>query len=38
MRKETNGWKWPLFAFAYLFALAYVAAGLTYHIAQGFGL
>ncbi len=38
MRKETNGWKWPLFAFAYLFALAYVAAGLTYQIARGFGL
>jgi len=38
MRKETNGWKWPLFAFAYLFALAYVAAGITYQIARGFGL
>jgi len=38
MRKETNGWKWPLFAFAYLFALAYGAAGLTYYIARSFGL
>ncbi len=38
MRKETNGWKWPLFAFAYLMVLAYLAAGLTYHIAKGFGL
>jgi len=38
IRKETHSWKWPLFAFAYLFVLAYVAAGLTYHIARGFGL
>jgi hypothetical protein len=26
-RRETNGWKWPLFMIGYLFALAYVAAG-----------
>lgn len=38
MKKETNGWKWPLFAFAYLFALAYVAAGITYYLARSFGL
>ena len=38
MKKETNGWKWPLFAFGYLFVLAYVAAGLTYHTARTFGL
>jgi len=38
MKKETNGWKWPIFAFAYLFILAYVAAGLTYHTAKAFGL
>ena len=38
IKKETNGWKWPLFAFAYLFILAYIAAGLTYHIARAFGL
>jgi len=37
MKKETNGWKWPLFAFGYLFALAYVAAGITYHTARAFG-
>lgn len=24
---ETNGWKWPIFALRYLFALAYLAAG-----------
>lgn len=38
MRKETNGWKWPIFAFTYLFILAYLAAGGTYHIAKAFGL
>ncbi len=38
IRKETNSWKWPLFAFAYLFVLAYVAAGLTFHTATAFGL
>lgn len=38
MRKETNSWKWPIFAFTYLFILAYLAAGLTYHIAKAYGL
>ena len=38
MRKETNGWKWPVFAFAYLTGLAYVAALLTYHGARAAGL
>ena len=38
MKKETNSWKWPLFAFGYLFVLAYVAAGVTYHSAVAFGL
>jgi len=38
MKKETNGWKWPIFAFSYLFVLAYVAAGITYHTARAFGL
>jgi ferrous iron transport protein B len=38
VRRETNGWKWPLFMLAYLFALAYVAAGATYWVAQSFGL
>ena len=37
-RKETNSWKWPLIMFAYLFALAYVAAGLTYWAAKTAGL
>ncbi|MGF7151743.1 ferrous iron transport protein B [Sphingomonas zeicaulis] len=38
IRRETNGWKWPAFALAYLFALAYVAAGATYWGAIALGL
>jgi ferrous iron transport protein B len=37
-RRETNGWKWPGFMLAYLFALAYVFAGLTYWTAVWAGL
>ena len=37
-RRETNGWKWPLFMVAYLFVLAYLAAGLTYWAAVAAGL
>ena len=34
-RRETGGWAWPAFMFAYLFAMAYAAAGATYWIARG---
>ncbi|MFN3749559.1 MAG: ferrous iron transporter B [Sphingorhabdus sp.] len=37
-RRETNGWKWPTFMVVYLFALAYVAAGITYWTAVAAGL
>jgi ferrous iron transport protein B len=37
-KRETNGWKWPLFMTAYLFGLAYIAAGATYWIAVWAGL
>jgi len=37
-RRETNGWKWPTFMLVYLFALAYVAAGITYWSAVALGL
>jgi ferrous iron transport protein B len=37
-RRETNGWKWPLFMVSYLFVLAYIAAGATYWTAVAFGL
>jgi ferrous iron transport protein B len=37
-RRETNGWKWPAFMLAYLFGLAYVAAGATFWAATALGL
>ncbi|HEY0958208.1 MAG TPA: ferrous iron transporter B [Novosphingobium sp.] len=37
-RRETNGWRWPVFMLVYLFALAYVAAGVTYWSAVALGL
>lgn len=37
-RRETNGWKWPAFMLGYLFALAYVAAGITFWTATAIGL
>jgi ferrous iron transport protein B len=33
MRRETNGWRWPLFSFTYMTALAYLAALVTYQLA-----
>ncbi len=38
IRRETNGWKWPLFTLGYLFALAYLAAGATFWLASVLGL
>ncbi len=32
MRRETNSWRWPAFAFGYLLALAYGASFLTHRI------
>jgi ferrous iron transport protein B len=37
-RRETNGWKWPLFMVGYLFILAYIAAGITFWTATAAGL
>ena len=37
-RRETNGWKWPAFMLAYLFGLAYLAAGATFWAATAAGL
>jgi ferrous iron transport protein B len=37
VRRETNSWRYPLIMAAYLFALAYLAAFATYHIALAFG-
>ena len=38
VRRETNGWKWPAFMLLYLFALAYILAGITYWSAVALGL
>ncbi|MEG8041123.1 ferrous iron transporter B [Sphingomonas sp. LR60] len=37
-RRETNGWKWPIFMLGYLFATAYVMAGITFWLATFAGL
>jgi len=36
-RRETNSWRWPVFMFVYLMALAYVAALVTYRVALALG-
>jgi len=33
-RRETGGWKWPMFMVAYLFALAYAASFITFQTAS----
>ncbi len=33
-RRETASWRWPIFMFSYLFAAAFVAAGITFHTAS----
>jgi ferrous iron transport protein B len=33
MRRETNSWRWPAFAFGYLLTLAYSASFLTHRVA-----
>ena len=32
VKRETNGWKWPLFMTAYMTALAWIASFLTYQV------
>jgi ferrous iron transport protein B len=32
IRRETNSWRWPAFVFAYMTALAYIGALITYQI------
>jgi ferrous iron transport protein B len=36
-RRETGGWRHPAIMAGYLFAMAYVAAGITYHVVRAFG-
>ena len=37
-RRETNGWKWPVFMLSYLFGVAYVFSGIVYWSAVALGL
>lgn len=37
IRRETNSWRWPLFAFSYLLVLAYGGAYLTHWAVSRFG-
>jgi len=37
MRRETNSWRWPAFAFSYMFVLAWVTALVARTIAAGLG-
>jgi ferrous iron transport protein B len=37
IRRETNSWRWPVFAFGYLLALAYGASLATHHLAVWLG-
>ncbi len=37
MRRETNSWRWPAFAFSYMFAVAWVMAVVARSIAVGLG-
>ena len=32
VRRETGGWRWPLFQFAYMGVLAYAGAFLAFHL------
>jgi ferrous iron transport protein B len=34
VKRETNSWRYPLFMAGYLFALAYLASFVTYHVAS----
>jgi ferrous iron transport protein B len=36
IKRETNGWRYPLIATVYLFAMAYVASFITYQVARAF--
>jgi ferrous iron transport protein B len=36
MRRETNSWGWPAFAFVYMTGLAYVGALVTYQVGRLF--
>jgi ferrous iron transport protein B len=38
IRRETNSWRWPAFAFGYMTGLAYLGALITYQAGTWLGL
>jgi ferrous iron transport protein B len=36
VKRETGGWRWPLFQFSYMLALAYSGSWIAFHIARHF--
>ena len=36
VKRETGGWKWPIFQFSYMLVLAYCASWLAFHITNQF--
>ena len=38
MRRETNGWKWPIFQIGYMTALAYVVTFIVYRAGLWLGV
>lgn len=38
IKRETNSWRWPVFAFTYMTVLAYLGALVTYQVAAAIGL
>jgi len=36
VKRETGGWKWPIFQFSYMLALAYSGSWVAYHLANRF--
>jgi ferrous iron transport protein B len=37
IKRETNSWRWPIIAFTYMLALAYIAAFVVYNVATALG-
>ena len=37
VRRETNGWKWPMFQLAYMSVLAWMGSFLVFHIGRALG-
>ncbi len=38
IRRETGGWRWPVFTFAYMNGLAWLSAWLTFVLASAVGV